>query len=68
MRDPGTAAVLSFFLPDLGQLCNGKILRAIFWFMITPRLWIGSGRLLGWLCHIIAARTRYTYARANPHR
>ena len=68
MRDPGTAAILSFLLPGLGQLYNGKILRAIFWFIITPGLWIGTGGLLGWVCHIVAARTAYTYARSNPHR
>ncbi len=68
MRDPGTAAILSFFLPGLGQLYNGKILRAIFWFIITPGFWIGSGGLLGWVCHLIAARTAYTYAKAYPHR
>ena len=68
MRDPGTAAVLSFLIPGLGQIYNGKILRAIFWFIAAPGLWIGSGGLLGWICHIIAAYTAYSYAEKHPLR
>ncbi|NMC96808.1 MAG: hypothetical protein GYA70_05010, partial [Deltaproteobacteria bacterium] len=26
-------------------------------------LWIGSGGLLGWICHVIAAITAYNYAK-----
>jgi TM2 domain-containing membrane protein YozV len=63
MRNPGTAAVLSFLLPGLGQIYNGDFLRAIFWLIVTPGLWIGSGFLLGWICHIISAFT--AYHRAN---
>ena len=66
-RNPGTAAVLSLLIPGLGQLYNGKILRAIFWFIITPGLWIGSGGLLGWVCHLIAAWTAHSYAKAHPY-
>ncbi len=62
MDKPGVAAVLSFFIPGVGQLYNGKILRAIFWFIITPGLWIGTGGLLGWVCHLISACTAYSYA------
>jgi TM2 domain-containing membrane protein YozV len=63
LPNPGVAAVLSFILPGVGQLYNGKFLRAIFWFIVTPGLWIGSGGTLGWICHIIAAITAYAYAR-----
>ena len=62
MRNPGTAAVLSFLLPGLGQIYNGQIWWAIVWFIITPGLWIGTGGLLGWVCHIISAYTAYNYA------
>jgi TM2 domain-containing membrane protein YozV len=62
MRNPGTAAVLSFLIPGMGQIYNGKILRAIFWLIVTPGLWIGSGGTLGWICHIISACTAYSYA------
>ncbi len=68
MRNPGTAAVLSFLVPGVGQLYNGKIWRGIFWLIVTPGLWIGSGGLLGWICHVISAITAHNYARENPHR
>ncbi len=68
MRNPGVAAILSLVLPGAGQLYNGKFLRALFWFIVTPGLWIGSGGLLGWICHVISAITAYNYASRNPHR
>jgi TM2 domain-containing membrane protein YozV len=63
MRDPTLAAVLSAIIPGVGQLYNGRILAGILWLIITPGLWIGTGGLLGWVCHIIASYTAYTYAR-----
>lgn len=68
MRNPGTAAVLSFLIPGVGQIYNGKILRGIFWLIITPGLWIGSGGTLGWICHIISAYTAYSFAERHPLR
>ena len=68
MRNPGTAAVLSFLIPGVGQLYNGKIWRGVFWLIVTPGLWIGSGGLLGWICHVISAITAHNYDRDNPHR
>ena len=68
MRNPGTAAVLSVLVPGVGQLYNGKIWRGVVWLIITPGLWIGSGGLLGWICHVISAITAYKFARENPHR
>ena len=63
MRDPNLAAVLSLIIPGVGQLYNGRILAGILWLIITPGLWIGSGGLLGWICHVVAAYTAYSYAR-----
>ena len=68
MRNPGTAAILSFLLPGAGQIYNGKILRGLFWLIITPGLWVGSGGLLGWICHIASAYTAHKYAARNPAR
>ena len=68
MDRPGIAAVLSFVIPGVGQIYNGKFLRGIIWLIITPGLWIGSGGLLGWICHVISAITAHNYARDNPHR
>lgn len=62
MKNPGLAAILSFFIPGLGQIYNGKILRGIFWLIITPGFWLGTGGFLGWVCHIISAYNAYNYA------
>ena len=61
-RNPGIAAVLSLILPGAGQIYNGDFLRAIVWFVITPGLWIGTGGMLGWVCHLISAFTAYQRA------
>ena len=61
-RHPGVAAVLSVLIPGVGQIYNGDFLRALFWLIITPGLWIGSGGMLGWVCHVIAAYTAYNRA------
>lgn len=66
VRNPGTAAILSAIVPGLGQIYNGTFLRGIFWLIITPGFWIGTGGLLGWVCHVIAAYTAYSYARQHP--
>ena len=67
MRNPGVAAVLSAVLPGLGQVYNGQMWRALFWFIITPGLWIGTGGLLGWVCHVISAYRAYRYAERFPY-
>lgn len=61
--DPGFAALLSFVIPGAGQIYNGKFLRGIFWLIVTPGLWLGSGGLLGWVCHVVAAYTAWSYAK-----
>jgi TM2 domain-containing membrane protein YozV len=65
IKNPGTAAVLSAVIPGIGQFYNGDFLRGIFWLIVTPGLWLGSGGLLGWICHVIAAYTAYNRARAR---
>jgi TM2 domain-containing membrane protein YozV len=62
-KHAGTAAVLSLIIPGVGQFYNGDFLRGLFWLIVTPGLWIGTGGLLGWVCHIIASIT--AYRRAN---
>ena len=63
LPNPGVSAVLSFFIPGVGQIYNGAFLRGIFWFIVTPGLWIFSAGTLGWIFHIIAAYTAYSYAK-----
>ena len=64
-KDPGLAAVLSLVVPGVGQIYNGDILRGIFWLIVTPGFWIGTGGLFGWICHVVAAWT--AHRRANWH-
>ncbi len=61
--DPGIAGVLSLFVPGVGQIYNGTWLRGLFWLVITPGLWIGTGGWFGWVCHLVAAFTAYRYAK-----
>lgn len=66
VRNPGTAAVLSAIVPGLGQIYNGTFWRALLWLIITPGLWLGTGGILGWICHVISAITAYNFAKDNP--
>ena len=68
MRDPGTAAFLSLIVPGVGQIYNGTFWRGLFWLILTPGFWIGSGGTLGWICHLLAAYTAYRYAQRHPYR
>ncbi len=68
MSKPGMAALLSFLIPGVGQIYNGCVLRGVFWLIVTPGLWIGSGGLLGWICHLIAAATAFGYAEDRERR
>ena len=60
---PDWQPVLSAISLGVGQFYNGRILAGILWLIITPGLLIGTGGLLGWVCHVIAAYTAYSYAR-----
>ena len=61
-KNPGTAAVLSLIIPGIGQFYNGDFWRGVFWLVITPGFWFGSGGLLGWVCHVAATITAYRRA------
>ncbi|MFO0667034.1 MAG: hypothetical protein U0174_23990 [Polyangiaceae bacterium] len=65
LRDSGAgvAAVLSFLIPGVGQFYNGTWLRGLFWLIVTPGLWVGTGGWFGWVCHVVAAFTAYRYAK-----
>tara|TARA_B100001245_G_C22699857_1_gene341056 strand:- start:89 stop:403 length:315 start_codon:yes stop_codon:yes gene_type:complete len=50
---PGVAAVLSFFIPGLGQLYKGQILNGFFWMALTGTgyiFYILPGLVLHLLC------------------
>tara|TARA_Y100000593_G_scaffold93981_1_gene190945 strand:- start:3124 stop:3312 length:189 start_codon:yes stop_codon:yes gene_type:complete len=48
-------AGLSLVAPGLGHMVMGHWGWMLFWFIITPGFWIGTGGLAGWLCHILCA-------------
>lgn len=68
MKPEGNAAVMSFLLPGLGQIYNGDFLRAIFWLIFTPGMWLSTGGMLGWICHFVSAYTAYGRARRKTVR
>ncbi|WP_266159125.1 hypothetical protein [Dyella silvatica] len=43
------AAICSFFIPGLGQLVQGRLLKAALMFVLAGALWI---IWLGWLVHL----------------
>ncbi len=43
------AALASLFIPGLGQLLQGRLLMAVFQFVLAGILWIF---LLGWIIHL----------------
>lgn len=56
------AALCSFFIPGLGQLLQGRLLIAIFQFVLAGVLWFF---LMGWIIHLwsIIDAARYDPAR-----
>ena len=48
------SALASFFLPGLGQLMQGRVLAAIFYFLLFCFLWVVTFGVLGVLGHIVA--------------
>ncbi len=43
------AAICSFFIPGLGQLVQGRLLKALLMFVLAAALWIVW---MGWIIHI----------------
>lgn len=43
------AAVCSFFIPGLGQLVQGRVLKALLMFVLAALLWIVW---MGWIIHL----------------
>jgi TM2 domain-containing membrane protein YozV len=68
MRDPYIAGVLSFLVPGIGQIYNGRIVIGVIWLFITGISWIGSAGTLGWILHILSAYFAYRYAKNHPIR
>lgn len=62
MKDPTAAGALSLIVPGFGQIYTGHIFWGIFWLIITPGFWLGSGGTLGWICHLLSAYFAYQAA------
>ena len=43
------AAICSFFIPGLGQLVQGRLLKAVIMFVLAAALWV---LWLGWIIHL----------------
>ncbi len=68
MRNPFIAGILSFLLPGIGQIYNGRIFVGVIWLLLTGFSWIGSAGTLGWIVHIFAGWCAYSFAKENPVR
>jgi TM2 domain-containing membrane protein YozV len=52
------AALASFFVPGLGQLLQGRLIKAIIMFVLAGVLWV---LLLGWIIHLWSILDAATY-------
>ena len=57
------AAIVSFFIPGLGQLVQGRIFAALFFFILAGAIHVFTLGLLGWVGHVIAAIEAAVYRR-----
>ena len=55
------AAVCSLVIPGLGQLTQGRLLKALLHFVLTGALWLLSFGTLGWVMHLWSAYSAATY-------
>lgn len=52
------AALASFFVPGLGQLIQGRFIKAVIMFVLAGVLWV---ILLGWIIHLWSILDAATY-------
>jgi TM2 domain-containing membrane protein YozV len=70
MASPGStgnvvAALASFFIPGLGQLLQGKLIRALIMFVSAAILW---WIWMGWIIHLWSIIDAALYKRPDPVR
>jgi TM2 domain-containing membrane protein YozV len=58
------AAIASFFIPGLGQLVQGRVFAAVFFFVLAGAIHFFTLGLLGGLGHLIAALDAAVYRRS----
>jgi TM2 domain-containing membrane protein YozV len=54
------AALASFFIPGLGQLIQGRLIRAIVMFVLAGALWV---IMMGWAIHLWSVLDAALYKR-----
>ena len=57
------AALASFFVPGLGQLIQGRLMKALFMFVLAGGVWIISFGTLGWIVHLWSVIDAAVYRR-----
>ena len=57
------AALASFFIPGLGQLLQGRVLKAVFMFVLAGGVWLVSFGQLGWIVHLWSVIDAAVYRR-----
>lgn len=57
------AALASFFIPGLGQLFQGRVLKALFMFVLAGGVWVISFGTLGWIVHVWSVIDAAVYRR-----
>ena len=72
MRNPILAGILSFLIPGVGQMYNGRIAIGIIWLAVAltfgVAFWIGSVGILGLAFHAVSGWCAYSFAKDNPVR
>jgi TM2 domain-containing membrane protein YozV len=58
------AAIASLFFPGLGQLVQGRIFAALFFFLLAGAIHIFTLGLLGWVGHLVACIDAAVYRRS----
>ncbi len=57
------AALCSFFIPGLGQLVQGRVVRAAIYFVVGVIVWVVTLGHLGWIVNLIATIDAAVYRR-----
>ena len=55
------AAICSVFIPGLGQLTQGRLLKAAWHLVLSGVLWLVSFGTLGWVMHLWSAYEAATW-------
>ena len=58
------AAIASLFFPGLGQLVQGRIFAALFFFVLAGAIHFFTLGLLGWVGHLVACVDAAVYRRS----